>query len=320
MYVHVDATQQREIVAAVRWCRPLGAMEALLAADYGDGDEEEEEQLCKEDTLQQVKRRRCDTLAKADSTCKEEDCSVAIAKTVGDEEDHQGRSRSFPHVDGNYATHVYIHLSFSKKSCDVIESLIDRIREELPLPLHRMFESDSKEERRRQTTETPSASQVSGNAGSMEIGWHLSLSRTVPTRRGQHKTLLSGLRKQFARTLKKDGLPVNIEFDARRPIALVNDDQSRTFLAINMSNGNFVEQLTKCVRTVDNIFVQHGLRTYYMNPIHHVSIGWLLGNKFSTLHEVLTKNLYRNADVVVAQIQNITCRIGCTNNTVYQHR
>ena len=291
-------------------------MDILLEA-YGDDNaesrEEEETDIHRhqgKNGNDNVKRKRADVEERShDHDEGTSECETGHKTRRSDQPDHdngtlivcdphQGRNRSFPHVEGNFATHVYISLTIPRHSQKQIEALCNRVQ---------MFH--------------PSLNRIAAAERGGEIGLHMSLSRTVPTRRGQHKTVLSGLRKQFARSMKTNPLPGTLKLDARRPIVLVNDDLSRTFLAIKINDTDVMhERLTRCVSIVDKVFLQHGLKTYYGNPIHHLSIGWLLGDKQNRLNTSLEKwsNHHAGAANIEVQIQSMICRIGCEDHNIYE--
>ncbi|KAL0048824.1 hypothetical protein WJX82_000115 [Trebouxia sp. C0006] len=119
---------------------------------------------------------------------------------------HQGRKRQFPHVEGNFATHVYIsaHSPASVKTALLAE-------------LHRQKEAFPKLE--------VLAQSVKPDGQSIAKPFHLSLSRTVPIKVHQIDPLIASLQAAL-----KQQHSFQLEFCGWR--VFMNDEQTRTFLAI----------------------------------------------------------------------------------------
>lgn len=169
------------------------------------------------------------------------------------------RIRNFPHVDGNYATHVYVDLGATGGHGDLRESLSHvagrvaaRIKAETNLAVYPILEA----------------------AGEEEV--HISLSRTVPIRAGQIDTFKSLLRKQL-RKFK----PFQCRFGDL--VVLRNDERTTCFVAIAIEGGR--ENLDVLVDWVDTVFKRHGLREYYKcgDRLHHLSLLWAPGAVYDDL-------------------------------------
>ena len=66
------------------------------------------------------------------------------------------------------------------------------------------------------------------------------------------------------------------------PCALVNDDGTRTFLALELdapAHAAVAAALQRALAAVDAAFVRHGLPAYYVPARPHVSLAWVLGSR-----------------------------------------
>eukprot|EP00898_Chlorokybus_atmophyticus_P006972 jgi/Chlat1/7276/Chrsp58S06909 len=156
---------------------------------------------------------------------------------------HQGRKRSFAHVEGNFAVHVYIPALLLPRERERIQALTRDISAAAPgiLPMEAVSVC------------------------------HVSLSRTIAVRYPQIDSLVAALRRNLRRLQR-----FSLELDVNRLVPYVNDDRSRSFLAIDTSDGT--AQVCSMVACVDAAFKLHGLPTFYENPRPHVSVAWALGD------------------------------------------
>ena len=232
---------------------------------------------------------------------------------------HAGKKRAFAHVEGNFATHVFVGLNLDGRFERQITAALASLRDAIAAGGH-------------DGGGLAVRSMEEGSAAAGALGWHMSLSRTVPTRRTQHKTLVSRLEKQLARLQHRNSLPKSIAFDMRRPSVLVNEDRTRTFIALRVVDapgggggcGRASERLTCHVKAVDTVFTMHGMPSYYENPVHHMSIAWTLGDQEDIIHRMLDKHWSRaiaNADTIAyAHVTGLICRIGRMNNDILASR
>lgn len=194
--------------------------------------------------------------------------------------DHQGRIRSFPHVEGNYATHVYISLPIDKHHhstlCKHIDELIHYTASRMP-GVKPIIDSNT-----------------AIDSKSQPFSYHISLSKTAPLRISQIQSLVHTLKQKLR---KIDPFTVYIH---DKPRIFLNEDATRTFLALpatcsaahhhdndsittNAQSSNCNEDsLLKAMQICSQAFVLHGLPKYYDKPEPHVSIAWALHD---TRHE-----------------------------------
>lgn len=207
------------------------------------------------------------------------------------EDVHQGRLRSFPHVEGNYATLIFITVPVVPSSRAPLEKLLNAVREKLP-ELKPMLATH----RKQPTTHGAVSTAVSMSMAQSE--YHLSVSRPAPVRLGQIDMIQAALKRNMRRlepfeVTIGDGIEV-----------FVNDDRTRTFLALR-AGGQHVggresdrgcpfdvmtsasNPLLRVIESTSNVLVCHGLERYYDDARPHVSIAWLLGDRSEELRAVL---------------------------------
>ncbi|KAL4856427.1 U6 snRNA phosphodiesterase [Chlorella vulgaris] len=158
---------------------------------------------------------------------------------------HQGRTRAFPHVSGNFATHVLVAVAAPAACVEALEALLQLLRIRLPSlqPTRDATgggASHGTSTRRGVSPSAAAAAAAAADASSADADaprtplaqpcYHISLSRTVGLRLEQIAPLVSDLRcrlrQQDSFCISMAGLEV-----------FANDDRSRTFLAVRACGG-----------------------------------------------------------------------------------
>ncbi|KAM7491792.1 hypothetical protein LguiA_034713 [Lonicera macranthoides] len=210
------------------------------------------------------------------------------------------RVRSFPHVEGNYALHVYIpvHIPSAQKELTQflkkVSSLIPGLHVvDADVPLINLVKDDQKLEE-------------------VALGreFHISLGRTVPIRVHQIDSVVAMLRQklQFLRRYWIDFSKWEI---------FVNDDHTRTFLSMEVKTGGLPE-ITKQIQAVNEVYKRHNLPEFYKNPRPHISIAWANGDISNLLKRVVGEEIKRHASVgesskkrlFTCKFTGIECKIG----------
>jgi len=175
---------------------------------------------------------------------------LIVATPVDNPAQHQGRMRKSPHVDGQWACHVYIPVR-------------SEMGEQLGAILLRAFQAAK--------TKVPTLHPIGLENGGWEL--HISLSRPTFLWTHQREGFKDAVRGVAA---LHEGWTVSLtEF-----IRLENDDQSRVFLAVQVGAGHeqlatLTDALTPALRAIKQ-------NEFYPKPKFHVSIGWALLDKKGT--------------------------------------
>mmetsp|Transcript_5555 Transcript_5555/g.10891 ORF Transcript_5555/g.10891 Transcript_5555/m.10891 type:complete len:263 (+) Transcript_5555:58-846(+) len=238
--------------------------------------------------------------AKTDTASCHADSEATITiKDAGKTDVHQGRTRSFPHVEGQYATHVFLEIALPDS--ERVRKIYDAFQLHLSThvgPQSRMHPIEN-------------GTRASKNRETMCL--HVSLSKTVPITSVQMESLLRELKAAFRK--KKRALHLRIGGAAK---VLVNEDGTRTFVALHVTDpGGMVEDM---IESVSRVFIRHGLPKYYDNPDIHVSIAWCLGNSATgRLKEALSAcSTLLHRLVWNTHITRVLCRIGAKDHCVWQ--
>jgi len=179
--------------------------------------------------------------------------------------DHGGRVRSFPHVPGNYALHVYVPVTLTASTQTKLAPYLQKAVSLFP-GLKTMEDDD------------PSASVKSKQGIKLATEFHISLGRTVPIRIHQVDTMVHMLRRKFEGQKR-----FWVEFSSWE--VFVNDDRTRSFLSIEVVATGYSE-IKKQVSLVDDVYRLHSLPTFYANPRPHISLAWALGDVMGALATV----------------------------------
>jgi len=153
-----------------------------------------------------------------------------------------GRVRSFPHVDGNYAGFVFVSVGrahgLGEASCEAIAA----------------------------------ATSVLANGDQLQTilgdDRHLSVSRTFALRRHQIEPLVQDLKARL-KTIP------SFEIEMCGWDVLSNDDATRSFVVIPLRSG--LEKLRSIVRAVDRTLARWRIEPYYEQQRFHVSVAWFAG-------------------------------------------
>ena len=211
---------------------------------------------------------------------------------------HQGRIRSFPHVEGQFATHVYFEVDLPENNASLRDDYSHLL----------------------QNLET--ACQGISTLHHIDLPLHVSFSRTVPIRSIQIGSLLKGLQQSLTQHLKKrNDRSLDVWIGGSADV-LLNDEKTRTFITLPVSDKG-EENLQRIIDQISKVFILHGLPKYYEDPIIHASFVWCLGDH----HDAIWHMLQNSTAVSHAlervrwesKITRICCRIGKKDHIVWHH-
>ncbi|GLT39880.1 hypothetical protein SLA2020_140470 [Shorea laevis] len=209
------------------------------------------------------------------------------------------RVRTFPHVEGNYALHVYIPVFIPSASKKEMGHFLKRVASLVPdlhvvdadVPLNGLCKDEQKLEQ-------------------IALGrkFHISLGRTVPIRVHQIDSMVAILRQK-------------LQFQQRYWInfnkweVFVNDEHTRSFLSVEVLTGGLAE-ITRHIQDVNEAYKLHNLPEFYKNPRPHVSLAWALGDISDSLKRVVEdvkRSSFRGSlpnHVFTCKFEGIECKIG----------
>ncbi|KMT05782.1 hypothetical protein BVRB_7g166220 isoform A [Beta vulgaris subsp. vulgaris] len=242
------------------------------------------------------------------------------------------RVRSFPHVEGNYALHVYIPVHVPQQARKEAVQFLKKVSLNVPglhvvdadIPLDNLLNDDQKLEH-------------------IALGreFHISLGRTVPIRVHQMDSIVNMLRQKLQ-------FQKRYWIDFNKWEVFVNDDHTRAFLSIEVTTGglfcttifhmtqhcwsNIVFQtqeilmklsrglITKQIQAVNEVYRLHNLPEFYQDPRPHISLTWALGDVSDLLQNVVEETK-KHPDarsslpkrVFTVKFSGIECKIGNKN-------
>ncbi|KAF5351582.1 hypothetical protein D9758_007200 [Tetrapyrgos nigripes] len=169
---------------------------------------------------------------------------------------HQGRIRASPHVDGQWASHIYVAIKLSLRSglYGLIKRASDRAREAVPT-LRDIWDLRS------------SSSEAQENEPQNSLELHISLSKPVFLRAHQREEF-----KQAIRLLAQRDTAFKLSFTTFS--VLVNDEKTRAFLALDVGAGH--HELKALVEGISPTLKSFRQKDYYSDPKFHASIAWAL--------------------------------------------
>lgn len=211
------------------------------------------------------------------------------------------RVRTFPHVQGNYALHVYIPVHIPSATRKELASFLKKVTALVPtlhavdvdVPLSGLLKDETLLEK-----------VVLGRE------FHISLGRTVPLRVHQINSMVSMLRQklQFQRRYL---------IDFNKWEIFVNDDSTRTFMSLEVVAGG-LEQIRKQIDAVNEVYKLHNLPEFYKDPRPHISVAWAMGDIRDTLKRMVEEEMkkYKAGSssqlkcIFTSKFSGILCKIG----------
>ncbi|XP_031259471.1 U6 snRNA phosphodiesterase-like [Pistacia vera] len=210
------------------------------------------------------------------------------------------RVRSFPHVEGNYALHVYIPVTIPSALKKELAQLLKKVSSIVPglhvvgidIPLNSLYKDDSKFQQ-------------------ITLGreFHISLGRTVPIRLHQIDSIVSMLRQKLHCQRR-------YWIDFSKWEVFINDDCTRSFLSIEVLTGGLLE-ITKQIQVVNEVYRLHDLPEFYKNPRPHISLAWASGDISNSLKRVVEEETNRlsvegslQKHIFSSKFSGIECKIG----------
>jgi len=177
--------------------------------------------------------------------------SLVVQTPKDDPALHQGRIRTVLHVDGQWASHVYVSIKVNKFS-PIHKVLLDSLQtaRQIEPALHDLFGLDDEE-----------------NNSGKHLNLHISLSRPIFLRTHQRDDL-----KRVVKSLAEKCSGFKVSFTTFS--ILTNDEKTRTFLALDVGSGHhelkfLSDGLTSFIATLRQ-------KEYYTDPRFHASIAWAL--------------------------------------------
>ncbi|XP_024012392.1 U6 snRNA phosphodiesterase isoform X2 [Eutrema salsugineum] len=209
------------------------------------------------------------------------------------------RVRNFPHVDGNYALHVYIPVSIPLLPKKEIVCFLKRVASAVPnlhlveadVPLSILCKDDQKLER------------------ALGREFHISLGRSVPLRVHQINSVVSLLRQKLQ-------FHKRYWIDFNKWEVFVNDDCTRSFLSLEITTSGLSE-ICKQIDAVNEVYKLHNLPEFYKDPRPHISLVWALGDIRASLKGAVDRELSKlraggclQNRIFTTKFCGIECKIG----------
>ncbi|XVF82032.1 hypothetical protein PTKIN_Ptkin16aG0010400 [Pterospermum kingtungense] len=132
--------------------------------------------------------------------------------------------------------------------------------------------------------------------------FHISLGRTVPIRVHQIDTIVTMLRQKLQ-------FQKRYWIDFNKWEVFVNDDQTRSFLSLEVATGGLAE-MTKQIEAVNEVYKLHNLREFYKDPRPHISLAWALGDLSGTLKRVVDEETKSSSFGGSLHNRIFTCKFG----------
>ena len=238
------------------------------------------------------------------------------------------RSRLFPHVEGNYAVHVYVPVCLIDQQAQGAIELVSRVNSKLQsssaapalLALDRRLDPSSSTSSSSSSTSTPTTT------------LHLSLSRCAPLTRPQWHAFLEALRECLA--AEEPGF-ASKTISLRGLAALANEHRATTFFVLGSQRASCPSYpssraVAALVRAVDAAASLSGMpplrKPHESEFIPHVSLGWVAGDEAERVGEAAAKEEREGGEEervlheLSVPIERVVCRVGKIEHVVWQAR
>lgn len=187
---------------------------------------------------------------------------------VDNHTEHQGRIRSFPHVEGQYVAYIYVPLVLGRGEAlyNLVTEVVCKARKEVE-GLWGIGEVKDNESDAVHTSRCTSgcAGECNKTMGNLEL--HISLSRPILLRAHQ--------REEVKKAVKRIAHSVS-SFDASFATftEFTNDENTRTFLAMEIGAGHL--ELRNILDLLNPTLQSLRQKEFYTDPKFHASIAWAL--------------------------------------------
>ena len=241
--------------------------------------------------------------------------------------DSNGRTRQFPHVDGNFATSVRIQCRLTTREKRTLSDVVREIQRQLfstTLAAESEDANDEEEAKTRETTTKTKKRTKTLKLREMDSNKdvHVSLSRVFPMQKEQREPYRSQLKRSLGEKIARrrgggnasdsDDLALNF----RELRVFVNDEKTTTFVALCEKDGddaslrNGSGRVREMISAVNDVNERFGFPKYEYEPcvIPHASFCYADGDwerEMNAAVEAVTKKreeLANNASV------DITCK------------
>ncbi|KAH9829670.1 uncharacterized protein C8Q71DRAFT_789426 [Rhodofomes roseus] len=181
---------------------------------------------------------------------------------------HQGRVRTSPHVEGQYAAYVYLPLIVERRSplCNLLTKAFAFAKNAVP-PLQPIGLPDQQRAGYHQAQ-----SDQSKDDNGLDIELHVSLTRPIYLRAHQREDLKRGVK-----AIAKSHSVFSASLASLSE--LMNDERTRTFLAVDVGAGHdqlksMSDELIPTLRSLKQ-------KGFYAEPRFHASFAWALLHRSS---------------------------------------
>ncbi|CAG8605849.1 14073_t:CDS:2 [Cetraspora pellucida] len=212
-------------------------------------------------------------------------------KHIEDPLSHQGRTRAKPHVEGNWATHVYMEVVIPEDFKSLLRKMKSCAQNAARETSFKFFENDM-------------ISSVDSQKIVNDSKLHISLSRPLFLKYFQIEKFWENLRKGFENKKR-----FSLSFSEISHFT--NDDKTRSFLALEVGGG--VNELKILLEHVNKVAKDFRQNEFYENPRFHASVLWSLGDKpiYESLRDTVINSGFE--DIIrdyVFIINKMVCKIG----------
>ncbi|CAG8519543.1 5596_t:CDS:2, partial [Paraglomus brasilianum] len=174
-------------------------------------------------------------------------------KHIPDPSKHEGRIRTIPHVEGNFATHIHVRVKAPPEFLNLMRSLETYLK-----------------------THHTSIHSCSDNDSATELELHISLSRLIILKYHQIERFWNNLQSALGR-------PKSFTMSFARIIQLMNDTRTCSYLALEVGMGT--NELKSLLEKIDYVVGQFKQPTFYEKPRFHTSVFWSLNHLSESLCE-----------------------------------
>ncbi|CAB4413197.1 unnamed protein product [Rhizophagus irregularis] len=204
-------------------------------------------------------------------------------KHIDDPSKHQGRIRSKPHVEGDWATHVYVDVTLTEEADHIINKIEELAKEVVNKDGIKIISCIEGHQ------DNNSLNELDPNGHCEETKLHISLSKPLFLKYHQIEHFWNKLRNGFLNWKRF----------------------SLSFLALEVGKGS--NELKSMVDHVNKVAEDFRQNPFYENPRFHASILWALGETSidrSLCDAIKETEYFESITQHVFNIENMVCKIG----------